>query len=224
MKEFRDLFTYSANERYGLIVLVFLLLAVSGYNMWLARHSGTPPEVAEEQTGLFAADSSPQSISGKRIYQEASWQRQKQYVPYKQYIPYKKSKPEKIEINTADSADFEHLPGIGGILARRILRYRGALGGFYDPAQIREVYGISDSVFALIEPRLRADTSKILKINLNAADEKMMARHPYIGRYAAKGIAGYRKTTGMIRNLEELKANGLIEKDQLDRLKFYVFL
>lgn len=38
--------------------------------------------------------------------------------------------PATININTADSVLFEKLPGIGPVLARRIIRYRALLGGY----------------------------------------------------------------------------------------------
>ncbi len=71
--------------------------------------------------------------------------------------------PATININTADSVLFEKLPGIGPVLARRIIRYRTLLGGYYSPEQIREVYGITDSLFLRIRERLEADTAHINK-------------------------------------------------------------
>jgi competence protein ComEA len=129
-----------------------------------------------------------------------------------------------VNINTADSAEFEKLNGIGGVLARRIIRYRSVLGGYYSPEQIREVYGISDSLFLLIRERLEADTSDIKKINLNTARESDLAHHPYIGRYFATGIVKYRSHAGKILDIKELIINGLIPEDRYDKLKFYISL
>ncbi len=220
MKSLRDLFTYSANERYGLIVLIFLLMAVSGYNIWLARHVSFPHEPAEASGKSFPVADSMRPVSLEKKYKSATYgSRDRSYASFHP-DKYKRT----LEMNTADSAGFEHLPGIGGILARRIIRYRTLLGGFYDSRQLTEVYGISDSVYMLICSRLQADTSKIARLNLNEADEKTMARHPYIGKYVAAGIVKYRETKGRIKDLNEITNNGLVEKDQMERLKFYVFL
>jgi len=62
------------------------------------------------------------------------------------------------------------------------------LGGFTSPLQVKEVYGISDSLFLMIQWRLTADTAKVSRINLNTASETELSRHPYIGRYTARGI------------------------------------
>jgi competence protein ComEA len=88
-----------------------------------------------------------------------------------------------VNINAGDSSDFEKLPGIGPVLARRIVRYRVLLGGFYATVQLKEVYGITDSLYTALIPRLTTDTTLLARINVNTATEKELARHPYIGKY-----------------------------------------
>ncbi len=132
--------------------------------------------------------------------------------------------PAIINLNTADSALLETLPGIGRILAGRIIRYRKKLGGYYCTEQIREVYGIPDSLFMKIRDRLETDTAGIKKLSLNTADEKDLAAHPYLGKYVAAGIIQYRKHQAKIVNVNELQVNGLIEKNQFNKAKFYLSL
>jgi competence ComEA-like helix-hairpin-helix protein len=52
-----------------------------------------------------------------------------------------------VNINTADVAQFERLPGIGPVLARRIIAYREARGHFESTQELRNVKGISDTKF-----------------------------------------------------------------------------
>ena len=59
---------------------------------------------------------------------------------------------EKININTADTAMLESLPGIGPVLAERIVEYRQTYGPFRTIDQIKDVSGIGDATFAELEP------------------------------------------------------------------------
>ena len=59
---------------------------------------------------------------------------------------------EKININTADAVMLESLPGIGPVLAERIVEYRQTYGPFRTIDQIKDVSGIGDATFAELEP------------------------------------------------------------------------
>lgn len=52
-----------------------------------------------------------------------------------------------IDINTATVSDFKLLKGIGKVLSERIVKFRDAIGGFKNIAQLNEVYGIEDSLY-----------------------------------------------------------------------------
>lgn len=52
-----------------------------------------------------------------------------------------------IDLNSATQADLEELPGIGPVLAQRIIDFREDNGGFSAVEQLREVSGIGPSVY-----------------------------------------------------------------------------
>ena len=52
-----------------------------------------------------------------------------------------------ININTADVIELSELPGIGEVLAQRIIEYRNENGDFRTIDDIRNVNGIGDSIF-----------------------------------------------------------------------------
>jgi len=49
-----------------------------------------------------------------------------------------------LDLNTATAAEMETLPGIGPVLAERILAYRAEIGGFATVEQLLEVRGIGE--------------------------------------------------------------------------------
>ncbi len=57
-----------------------------------------------------------------------------------------------LELNSADSADLDSLPGIGPVLSARIIRYRNSIGGFSDFEQLSRVFGMKPETIAKIQP------------------------------------------------------------------------
>jgi len=56
-----------------------------------------------------------------------------------------------LDLNTATARDLEALPGIGPVLARRVIDYRQRAGGFRSIAQLLEVSGIGPKRFAALK-------------------------------------------------------------------------
>jgi competence protein ComEA len=64
-----------------------------------------------------------------------------------------------ININTADQAELESLPGIGPVLAQRIIKYRNAYGLFATIEDIQVIYGIDSETFEKIKHLITVDTT-----------------------------------------------------------------
>ena len=60
------------------------------------------------------------------------------------------STPLTLDVNLASQQDFERLPGIGPVLARRIVESRESRGAFQDIEQLRRVKGIGKKTFERI--------------------------------------------------------------------------
>ncbi|MGS2641625.1 helix-hairpin-helix domain-containing protein [Streptosporangium sp. LJ11] len=60
-----------------------------------------------------------------------------------------------VDLNTATPEQLEELPGVGEVLARRIVEYRDAHGGFRSVEQLRDVSGIGDRKYAEMRDRAR---------------------------------------------------------------------
>ena len=59
-----------------------------------------------------------------------------------------------LELNTAGAAELEQLPGIGAVLAQRIVAYRTQIGGFSNREQLLEVEGIGEATLEGLLPYL----------------------------------------------------------------------
>jgi competence protein ComEA len=60
-----------------------------------------------------------------------------------------------VNLNTATASELDQLPGVGPVLAQRIVDWRTAHGGFTSVSQLRQVTGIGDSKFADLQPLVR---------------------------------------------------------------------
>jgi competence ComEA-like helix-hairpin-helix protein len=62
---------------------------------------------------------------------------------------------EVIDLNRADAAALEALPGVGPVLAARIVAYRDSVGGLASPEELLAVRGIGAATLERLRPRLR---------------------------------------------------------------------
>jgi competence protein ComEA len=134
------------------------------------------------------------------------------------------SRPQPVDINRSDSAALLPLPGIGPVLAGRIIRYRELLGGFNHAGQLNEVYGLPEETVSVIRESLRFDTAAIRQIRVNACTFSELLRHPYLEFEDVKAILRYRDDMGSITSLEEILANGLLADSTLEKISPYLDL
>lgn len=60
----------------------------------------------------------------------------------------------RLDLNRATATDLEELPGIGPVLAERIVGWRDEHGPFREVGQLREVPGIGERTFQTLAPRI----------------------------------------------------------------------
>jgi competence protein ComEA len=130
------------------------------------------------------------------------------------------TKADRIELNLADSASLLSLPGIGTVLAPRIIRYRNLLGGFYSIDQLREVFGLSEELFRAASPYLTVDAETFRRFDINFASTIELGRHPYIGFKTARKIVKLRDERGKFNSVNELSA--IMSADSITRLSPYL--
>jgi competence protein ComEA len=127
-----------------------------------------------------------------------------------------------VDVNLADTAAFIALPGIGSKLAMRIITFRDKLGGFYDINQVGETYGLADSVFQRLKPRLQLGASQVKQININTAGVDELKAHPYIKWNLANVIVQYRQQHGNYTHISQLQQITIITPDVYKKLEPYI--
>jgi len=131
------------------------------------------------------------------------------------------SKPNLIDINTADSLTWISLKGIGPTFAHRILLFREKLGGFYTVSQLKEVYGLDSAWVNSHHAQLKLGRGVYRKFRINLLDWKSF-RHPYIPYAQAKLVLNYRAQHGAFRDFEQLKAVTLLDIKSWERMIPYL--
>ena len=128
-----------------------------------------------------------------------------------------------VDINSADTSGLKKIPFIGSSYARRIVKYREILGGFYSIEQLKEVYGIDNDFFLKISPYISvAEDPHIQTISVNQSSLDRLKAHPYVNFYQAKIIIELRKKKGKINGFPELAMFEEFTEKDLDRLRFYL--
>jgi competence ComEA-like helix-hairpin-helix protein len=101
-----------------------------------------------------------------------------------------------VDLNTGSEEELSRLPGIGSVLATRIVGYREEVGPFQEPADVVAVPGITASLYDRLAGQLTAGQLGDLAIDLNSANEEELSRLPGIGPVLATRIVDYRDEVG----------------------------
>ena len=130
--------------------------------------------------------------------------------------------PTIIDVNNADTTAYIALPGIGSKLAQRIIVFREKLGGFYKIDQIAETFGLADSTFQKIKPRLTINDKTIKQFNINTATIDEMRLHPYLRYNIANAIVQYRTQHGNFNNIADVKKIMMIDELLFNKISPYI--
>ena len=131
---------WTPSERRGALVLIALLALGTGWDLWRAAHPewrslpGAPPDTAASPRPARApsdAPGAPRTGHGKPL------------------------PAGPIDLNHAGADEIHALPGIGPVLARRIVDYRAAHGAFRSAEDLLAVRGIGPRLLERIRPYIR---------------------------------------------------------------------
>lgn len=73
------------------------------------------------------------------------------------------SRSQRVDLNRATAADFDQLPGVGPVLAKRMVEYRKSVGRFHAVEDLRAVKGIGKKKLDQLKPFVTVTKSATLK-------------------------------------------------------------
>ena len=101
-----------------------------------------------------------------------------------------------IDLNLADSAAFDTLPGIGGWFASKMVEYRKELGGYSYKEQLMDIWKFDREKYDKLADLITIDTAYIKPYPLWTHPVDSLRLHPYIRNYeTARAIALFRENS-----------------------------
>lgn len=99
-----------------------------------------------------------------------------------------------VDINVADSAALDALPGIGGWFASRIIAHRKALGGYSCKEQLMDIYRFDKEKFDGLSDLITVSEKYVTPYPLWSLPADSLRLHPYIGNLEmARAIVLFRE-------------------------------
>jgi len=124
----------NAAERRGALVLLLLLAIGTAHDLWRA---------CRPMAGAPTAPAYSVSPAGAALDTAAA------QTPARE-----PRNPDVLDLNRAGAAELDALPGIGPVLARRIVEYRQQHGAFRRVEELRAVRGVGPRLLERLRPRV----------------------------------------------------------------------
>jgi DNA uptake protein ComE-like DNA-binding protein len=125
-----------------------------------------------------------------------------------------------IDLNLADSAAFDALPGIGGWFANKMVEYRKALGGYSCKEQLLDIYNFTEEKYRALEDLITVSPEHVTPYPLWTLPADSLRLHPYIKDYeTARAIVLYRENSPTdALSVSSLASAGIITSDVAEKL------
>lgn len=125
-----------------------------------------------------------------------------------------------VDLNVADSAAFDALPGIGGWFATKMMEHREALGGYSYVEQLMDIYRFDQEKFDGLKDLVTVSPEHVTPYPLWSLPADSLSRHPYIKNIeTAKAIVLYRENTSSDRwSVEGLLEAGILTEETAGKL------
>jgi hypothetical protein len=125
-----------------------------------------------------------------------------------------------IDLNTADSAAFDSLPGIGGWFASKMIAYRTELRGYSCKEQLMEIWKFDRQKFDALADLITLAPENLMPYPLWSLPADSLRLHPYIRNLeTAKAIVLFRENNSPENyTIAALEQAGIINPETASRL------
>lgn len=125
-----------------------------------------------------------------------------------------------VDLNLADSAALDALPGIGGWFASRIIEHREALGGFSYKEQLMDVYRLDKERYDGLSDLVEVSMEYVNPYPLWTLSADSLRRHPYVNDYeTARAIVLFRENNPVEKwTIESLENAGILSADSAEKI------
>lgn len=125
-----------------------------------------------------------------------------------------------IDLNTADSAAFDSLPGIGGWFASKMVSYRKELGGYSYKEQLMEIWKFDQEKYDALADLITLNPENLRQYPLWTLPADSLRKHPYIRNYeTARAIVLFRDNNPPENyTIQALEQAGIINHETASRL------
>lgn len=125
-----------------------------------------------------------------------------------------------VDLNKADSAAFDALPGIGGWFASRMIAHRNALGGYSYKEQLMDIRNFDEERFEGLKDLVTVAPEGIRPYPLWSLPADSLRLHPYIGNAeTARAIVLFRDNSPQSQwTVDALVSAGILSPGSASRL------
>lgn len=125
-----------------------------------------------------------------------------------------------VDLNLADSAAFDSLPGIGGWFASKMVAYRKELGGYSYKEQLMDIWKFDKEKYDRLSDLITIDPAHINPYPLWTYPADSLRKHPYIRNYeTARAIVIYRENNPPDScTVQALERAGILSPDLATKL------
>lgn len=191
--------------------------AIGGFDSvaQLQKVYGLPPETYEKIKSVFILSPKSQEAqsSGEIVVEDTIQPQAEEGI-----------RLQVIDLNQADSAALDQLPGIGAVLSARIVKFRGRLGYFASKEMLELVYGFSEENRAKALPWLEVNTAPEPSLSLQAADWKALRKLSFLEKESINAILRRQRSKVPFNNWDEVAELPGMDARRLRWLRGYATL